>query len=242
VLLGKPLVDASVFKWEAQATVYLPGRGCYRCLFPVPPAPGTVPSCAQAGVLGAVAGFMGTCQAIEAVKILLGLDTTLANRLLIFDALRGEVSTIAWQRNRDCPVCGDSPTIRELIDYDAFCGVPGRHPVTVAAVGAAADVSPDEAARLMREEQACLLDVREPWEWESTRIPGATLIPEGEVTARIGEIPTDRPVVVYCAIGERSAAVVAWLRGRGYDRAVNLTGGIAAWSIARLPVERPCAS
>lgn len=126
VLLHKPLVEASVLGWEGQATVFLPGRGCYRCLFPTPPPPGTVPSCAEAGILGAVAGHMGTVQAIEAVKVLLGHGNTLANRLLVFDALEGEVCTIQWVRDPRCPVCGDLPTITGLIDYDAFCGMPAR--------------------------------------------------------------------------------------------------------------------
>ena len=130
VLLGKPLVDASILRFEAQATVFLPGRGCYRCLYPSPPPPGMVPSCAEAGVLGALAGHMGTLQALEAIKILLGVGETLAERLLIYDALSATYQILHWQRNPNCPVCGDNPTIKELIDYEAFCGVPlpGRGP------------------------------------------------------------------------------------------------------------------
>jgi len=121
VLLGKPLIDASILKWEGQATVFLPGRGCYRCLFPTPPPPGSVPSCAEGGIVGAVAGFMGTLQAVEAVKVLLGVGESLANRLLLFDALQGEVRALRWSRNPACPVCGDAPTITEYVDYVEFC-------------------------------------------------------------------------------------------------------------------------
>ncbi|MDR7469939.1 MAG: molybdopterin-synthase adenylyltransferase MoeB [Armatimonadota bacterium] len=236
VLLGRPLVDASVLRWEAQFTVYLPGRGCYRCLFPTPPPPGAVPSCAEAGVIGAVAGFMGTLQAIEAVKILLGKDEVLVNRLLLFDALEGRMSTLRWSRNPHCPVCGDRPTIHQLIDYEQFCGVPGRH-AAEAVAPAVVEVSVEEAARLVQEEGAFLLDVREPWEWGLVRIPGAVLIPRGQVAARVSEIPRDPPVVVYCAVGQRSAEITLWLRERGYQRAVNLAGGITAWAKAQLPVE-----
>lgn len=238
VLLGKPMVDASILRWEGQFTVFLPGRGCYRCLFPSPPPPGAVPSCAEAGVIGAVAGFMGTLQAVETVKLLLGQGEVLANRLLIFDALEGSLRTVRWSRNPDCPVCGDRPTIRELIDYEEFCGVPGRHAAPAAHVEApAAEVSAEEAARLVRDEGAFLLDVREPWEWEISRIPGAVLIPKAQVAERVGEIPTDRTVVVYCAVGQRSAEITGLLRERGYGSAVNLAGGIVAWTNAQLPVE-----
>jgi len=239
VFLGKPLIDASILKWEGQATTFLPGSGCYRCLFPTPPPPGAVPSCAEGGIVGAVAGFMGTLQALEAVKVLLGRGDTLANRLLIFDALSGEVRTLRWSRNPACPVCGDSPTITELIDYEAFCGVPGRSadhsPVAVEAP--AVDISPQKAKELLDAGQAVLVDVRETWERMTTRIPGATLIPMSELPARLWEIPTDRPVIVYCAVGQRSAAVVEALRQRGHERAYNIAGGIVAWMNGQYPVE-----
>jgi adenylyltransferase/sulfurtransferase len=238
VFLGKPLIDASILKWEGQATTFLPGRGCYRCLFPTPPPPGAVPSCAEGGIIGAVAGFMGTLQALEAVKVLLGRGDTLANRLLIFDALSGEIRTLRWSRNAACPVCGDHPTITALIDYEAFCGVPGRpaaHEPAAAEVPSL-DISP-ERARQMVESGAALIDVRERWEWITSRIPGARLIPMSELPQHIGEIPTDRPVVVYCAVGQRSAAVVEALRQGGHDRAYNIAGGIVAWVNGQLPVE-----
>lgn len=243
VFLGKPLIDASILKWEGQATVFLPGRGCYRCLFPTPPPPGTVPSCAEGGIIGAVAGFMGTLQALEAVKVLLGREDTLANRLLIFDALSAEVRTLRWNRNPSCPVCGDQPTIRALIDYEAFCGVPGRngHTTTTleteADAEATRDISPEAAKAMVDRGEADLVDVRERWEWMTARIPGATLIPISELDRRLGEIASDRPVIFYCAVGQRSAAAADALRERGHARAFNIAGGIVAWMNGQYPVE-----
>jgi adenylyltransferase/sulfurtransferase len=246
VFLGKPLIDASILKWEGQATVFLPGRGCYRCLFPTPPPPGAVPSCAEGGIIGAVAGFMGSLQALEAVKVLLGRDDTLANRLLIFDALSTEVRTLRWNRNPACPVCGDRPTITALIDYEAFCGLPGRNGhaavtepaerVPAGTAEAPRDISPEAAQALLERGEATLVDVREPWEWVTARIPGATLIPLGEMDRRMGELASDRPVIFYCAVGQRSAAAADALRARG-ARAFNIAGGIVAWMNGQYPVE-----
>ena len=240
VLLGKPLVDASILKWEGQATVFLPGRGCYRCLFPTPPPPGAVPSCAEGGVVGALAGYMGTLQAIETVKILLGVGDTLANRLLIYDALESEVRTLRWKRNPDCPVCGEHPTITQLIDYEAFCGLPGRtHAVAGPHAGATdvlPEVDPEEAQRLIAA-GGQLIDVREPWEWAMAHIPGATLIPMAEVPQRTSEIDPNRPVVVHCAVGARSAKVVEGLRQAGYTQVYNMAGGIMEWTNRQLPTE-----
>ncbi len=244
VFLGKPLIDASILKWEGQATAFLPGRGCYRCLFPTPPPPGAVPSCAEGGIIGAVAGFMGTLQALEGVKVLLGRDDTLANRLLIFDALSAEVRTLHWNRNPSCPVCGDHPTITALIDYEAFCGVPGREVHAPAAEpGAAAeapvpvDLTPESAKAMLDRGDADLVDVRERWEWMTARIPGAILIPMSEMERRIGEIPSTRPVILYCAVGQRSGTVADALRQRGHTRAFNIAGGIVAWMNGQYPVE-----
>jgi adenylyltransferase/sulfurtransferase len=236
VLLGKPLIDASILKWEGQATVFLPGHGCYRCLFPTPPPPGSVPSCAEGGIVGAVAGVMGSLQATEAVKILLGAGEALANRLLLFDALQGDVRTLRWSRNPACPACGDEPTIRHLIDYEQFCGLPGRGhaPVEIEEVAPALDA--DEARRLIAE-GAQLIDVREPWEWAMGHIPGATLIPMGEVPQRTSEIDPNRVVVVQCASGQRSAKITLFLRQAGYSKAFNLTGGINEWANRRYPIE-----
>ncbi|MDR7402553.1 MAG: molybdopterin-synthase adenylyltransferase MoeB [Armatimonadota bacterium] len=238
VFLGKPLVDASILRWEGHATVFVPGRGCYRCLFPTPPPPGTVPSCAEGGIIGAVAGFMGTLQALETIKILLGRGETLVNRLLIVDALAAEIRTVRWSRNPDCPVCGDRPTITQLIDYEAFCGVPRPHPQPQpTAARTIPEVGPAEARALVERGEAVLLDVREEWEWVTARIPGALFIPMAEVPRRLEEIPRDRTTIVFCATGQRSATVTETLRAAGYDRAVNLAGGIVAWMNEQYPVE-----
>ncbi len=241
VMLDKPLVDASILKWEGQATAFVPGRGCYRCLFPTPPPPGTVPSCAEGGIIGALAGFLGTLEAIEAIKILLGKGETLANRLLIYDALIGEIRTLRWNRNPDCPVCGDHPTITELIDYEAFCGVPGREPSHAPAAAVVTTTTPvvsvAEAKAMLDRGQAQLIDVREVWEWVTSRIPGATLIPMGEIPQRMQEIAQDRTLIIHCATGQRSATVTDALRQAGYERVYNLAGGIVAWMNEQLPVE-----
>jgi adenylyltransferase/sulfurtransferase len=240
VMLRKPLVDASILKWEGQATVFIPGRGCYRCLFPTPPPPGSVPSCAEGGVIGAVAGFMGTMQAVEAVKLLLGGGETLANRLLLVDVLASEFRTVRWSRNPACPVCGDRPTVTQLIDYEQFCGLPGRAHAAVApaaATGAGApEVDADEAHRMVQA-GAQLIDVREPWEWAMSRIPGAILIPMGEIAGRTSELDPNRPLVIHCAGGVRSGKVVEALRQAGFENAVNLAGGIIEWTNRRLPTE-----
>jgi len=241
VFLRKPLIDASILKWEGQATTFLPGRGCYRCLFPTPPPPGVVPSCAEGGIIGAVAGFMGTLQALEAVKILLGRGDTLANRLLIFDALSSEIRTLRWNRNPDCPVCGDYPTITELIDYEAFCRVPARAAEEPQAAQAAAPVAPEvdvaEARIMLERGEAVLIDVRERWEWLAARIAGAILIPLGEIPQRTPEIPSNETAILYCATGRRSAIATAALRQAGHERVLNMAGGIVEWMNQQYPVE-----
>ncbi|HLW59085.1 MAG TPA: molybdopterin-synthase adenylyltransferase MoeB [bacterium] len=236
VLLGKPLVDASILKWEGQATTFVPGRGCYRCLFPTPPPPGAVPSCAEGGILGALCGFMGSRQALEAMKLLLGAGETLANRLLIFDALEGETRVVRWNRNPECPVCGDRPTIRALIDYEQFCGMPA-HDRTQAVKVDIPEVTPQEAKALLDRGGVQLVDVREPWEHEESHIPSCRLIPMGEVVARLREIDKGTPAVIYCRSGGRSGKIVTLLREQGYGKAVNLAGGILAWVNAQLPTE-----
>jgi len=237
VLLGKPLVDASILKWEGQATTFLPGRGCYRCLFPTPPPPGAVPSCAEGGILGALCGYMGSREAIEALKVLLGVGESLANRLLIFDALEGETRVVRWNRNPQCPVCGDQPTIRALIDYEQFCGMPAHDRPAAQAPAPVPHVSVEEAKVLLDGGGVQLVDVREPWEHEEAHIPGCRLIPLGEVPLRFQEIDRETPVVVYCKSGSRSGKAVAFLREQGYGKALNLTGGMLAWANAQLPTE-----
>lgn len=246
VLLKKPLVDAAILRFEGQATVFLPGRGCYRCLFPQPPPPGTVPSCAQAGIIGALAGHMGTLQAIEAIKVLLGIGEPLASRLLLYDALTAEYQVLNWARNRDCPVCGDRPTITGLIDYEEFCGLPGRrHAQAEAATPAVADkpwarwdLPPAEVKERLDRGEIAVVDVREAWELAALgKIPGSRSIPMNSVPERLAELDPGRDTVFVCNVGERSGSVVEKLRRAGFDRAYNLKGGIFAWLNHRLPVE-----
>jgi adenylyltransferase/sulfurtransferase len=234
VLLRKPLVDASILKWEGQATTFVPGHGCYRCLFPTPPPPGMVPSCAEGGILGALCGHIGSRQALEVLKLLLGAGETLANRLLIFDALEGETRIVRWSRNAECPVCGDRPTIRALIDYEQFCGMPAHDR---AAAKPIPEITPVEASAMLARGGVQLIDVREPWEFEDAHIHGGRLIPLGQVPERFKEIDPGTPAIVYCRSGGRSGKAVGLLRDRGYEKAVNLKGGILAWINAALPTE-----
>jgi molybdopterin/thiamine biosynthesis adenylyltransferase/rhodanese-related sulfurtransferase len=234
VLLGKPLVDASILKWEGQATTFVPGQGCYRCLFPTPPPPGMVPSCAEGGILGALCGHMGSRQALEVLKLLLGVGETLSNKLVIYDALEGETRTVRWSRNPECPVCGDRPTIHELIDYEQFCGMPAHDRAAATPIP---EITPVEAKALLDRGGIQLIDVREPWEYEDAHIHGGRLIPLGQVPDRLREIDPATPAVVYCRSGGRSGKAVGLLRDRGYDKAVNLKGGILAWINAQLPTE-----
>jgi len=235
VLLGKPLVDASILKWEGQATTFVPGQGCYRCLFPTPPPPGMVPSCAEGGILGALCGHIGSRQALEVLKLLLGVGETLANRLLIFDALEGETRVVRWSRNPECPVCGDAPTITALIDYEQFCGMPAHDR---AAARPIPEITPVEAKARLERGGVQLIDVREPWEYEDAHIHGGHLIPLGQVPERLAEIDPATPAIIYCRSGGRSGKAVGLLRERGYEKAVNLKGGILAWVNAQLPTEQ----
>jgi sulfur-carrier protein adenylyltransferase/sulfurtransferase len=234
VLLGKPLVDASILKWEGQATTFVPGQGCYRCLFPTPPPPGMVPSCAEGGILGALCGHIGSRQALEVLKLVLGVGDPLANRLLIFDALEGETRIVRWSRNPDCPVCGDHPTITALIDYEQFCGMPAHDRAATAPIP---EITPVEASAMLARGGVQLVDVREPWEYEDAHIRGGHLIPLGQVAERITEIDAATPAIIYCRSGGRSGKAVGLLRDRGYEKAVNLKGGILAWINASLPTE-----
>jgi adenylyltransferase/sulfurtransferase len=232
VLLGKPNVYGSVFRWEGQVSVFgTPGAPCYRCLFREPPPPGLVPNCAEGGVLGVLPGIIGSMQAMETVKLLLGVGETLAGRLLIFDALDMTWREVLLRRNPDCPVCGDHPTQTELIDYEVFCGVkpaPGQdlgpHVPEIDAV--------DAARRLDSDSPPVLLDVREPWEWSISNLEpkGACLIPLAELPHRLGELPTGRTVVVYCRSGQRSLTAARQLLLEGHTEVYNLKGGILAWA------------
>jgi adenylyltransferase/sulfurtransferase len=231
VLLGKPNAYGSIFRFDGQASVFgAPGGPCYRCLYPEPPPPGLVPSCAEGGVLGVLPGIIGTIQATEAIKLILGVGESLAGRLLLFDALAMKFRTLKLRRDPDCPVCGDHPTVTALIDYQQFCGV------TPARTGAAA-LPPDQEtsvgdlkARLDRGDAVWILDVREPHEYDICRIAGSTLIPLGELPKRLADVPADgRPIVVHCKSGVRSAKAVKLLRDQGIGSATNLKGGILDW-------------
>ncbi len=230
VLLGKPNIYGSVQQFEGQASVFFAGRGpCYRCLFPEPPPPGAVPSCAEAGVLGILPGMIGIIQATEAIKLILGLGEPLVGRLLLYDAAAMDFRTIRLRRDPDCPVCGEHPTITGLIDYEQFCGG-GTH-----GTAEDTDMKPgDLKRRLDAGEDIALLDVRNPHEFDAGHIPAARLLPLGEIPSRLGELEDwrGREIVVYCQMGGRSARACGILREAGFERVRNLTGGYAKWPSA----------
>ncbi|MDH3271327.1 MAG: molybdopterin-synthase adenylyltransferase MoeB [Gemmatimonadota bacterium] len=241
VLLGKPNVYGSVFRWEGQVSVFSTEDGpCYRCLFREPPPPGLVPNCAEGGVLGVLPGIVGSAQAMETIKLLIGAGTSLAGRLLIFDALDMSWREVALRRNPNCPVCGDEPTVTELIDYEIFCGVkPDSDAGAVGTPGTDAEGSDvveisveDAHVRLKQDDPPFLLDVREPWEWAAGNLAdyGARLIPLGELGARMGEVPAHRAVVVYCRSGQRSRTAARRLLDVGRTDVESLRGGIRAWA------------
>ncbi|HEY6826659.1 MAG TPA: molybdopterin-synthase adenylyltransferase MoeB [Gemmatimonadaceae bacterium] len=227
VILGKPNVYGSIFRFEGQASIFaMPDGPCYRCLFPNPPPPGLVPSCAEGGVLGVLPGIVGTIQATEALKLILGIGDTLVGRLLLIDALGMRFHTVRVPRDPKCPACG-TREIRELIDYDEYCGTPGGE---MPARSDVPEITPTElAARLDAKEDFDLIDVREPYEWQLGRLPTARLIPLGQLPAALSTLDATRDIVVYCRSGKRSADATMELRAAGF-RAVNLAGGILRWS------------
>src|SRR6266851_2063210 len=223
VFAQKPNVYGSVFRFDGQTTVFAPHLGgpCYRCLFPEPPPAGSVPNCAEAGVLGVLPGIIGTIQATEAIKLILGLGESLVGRLLHFDALKMKFREFNLRRDPQCPVCGDSPTITEPIDYEQFCGVATNVPT----------VSVRELKEKLDARQPVqLVDVREPFEHEIANIDSARLIPLGELSDRLNELDRDRLTIVHCHSGMRSAQAVRLLREAGFENVFNLEGGIAKWS------------
>jgi len=229
VLLGLPNVHGSIFRFDGQATVFGGGRApCYRCLYPEPPPPGAVPSCAEGGVLGVLPGLVAMIQATETLKLLTGIGEPLFGRLLHYDALRMEFREFRVRRDPECPVCGERPSIRELVDYEGFCGVP-------AVARSRFEERTPAALRAMRErgENLLLLDVREPAEYETARIEGSRLLPLGELPRRLAELSDwkERPVVVHCHHGGRSARACELLVEHGFVRVANLVGGIEAWSL-----------
>ena len=231
VLLKKPNVYGSIFRFEGQATVFAyEGGPCYRCLYPEPPPPGLVPSCAEGGVLGILPGVIGLIQATETVKLILGIGQPLVGRLMLYDALAMKFRELKLRRNPECPVCGDHPTVTKLIDYVEFCGVPHVEapPEPVAATG---DIEPTEVkAKLDRGDKFTLIDVREPHEFQICRIPGSILIPLGELQKRLGELDPAAEIVAHCKSGVRSGKAVDFLKQQGFKRARNMKGGILAWS------------
>ena len=233
VLLGKPNVYGSVFRWEGQLSLFATEGGpCYRCLFREPPPPGLVPNCAEGGVMGVLPGIIGSAQAMEALKVLLGAGTTLAGRFLIFDALEMEWREVKLRRNPECPVCGHEPTQTSLIDYEAFCGL-GEERTGGASDGDVEEIdSATLRARLEGEGPPALIDVREPHEWAvgNLAVRGARLIPLGELEERLAELPGERPIVVYCRSGGRSLRAARRIAASGRGPVASLAGGLQAWS------------
>ena len=228
VILGKPNVYGSIFRFEGQASVFATKDGpCYRCLYPEPPPPGLVPSCAEGGVLGVLPGVIGTIQATEAVKLIIGAGEPLINRFLIYDALQMRVRELKLRKDPDCPVCGENPTVTELIDYEQFCGVVPAAPGSEESNG---DATVEQLkARLDRQDGVFLLDVREPQEYQICQIPGSTLIPLGDLPKRLAELEGHDDMIVHCKSGVRSGKAVKLLHEAGFKKARNLRGGILAW-------------
>ncbi len=230
VMLGKPNVYGSIFRFEGQATVFSPKDGgpCYRCLYPEPPPPGLVPSCAEGGVLGVLPGVIGTIQATEAIKLITGIGEPLIGRLMLYDALAMRFRELKLRRNPACPVCGDHPTVTELIDYDQFCGIVPE----LNTLGSQYEITPEQLAALLQsDERPYLLDVRNPYEVEIASIPGTDkVIPVDQLAERLNELDTAVEMVVYCRSGVRSGRAVELLKTAGFRKLKNLVGGILRWS------------
>ena len=239
VLLGKPNVYGSIFRFEGQASVFYAEEGpCYRCLFPEPPPPGLVPSCAEGGVLGILPGTIGAIQATEAIKLLLGIGEPLIGRLLLYDALSMNFDYVRLRKNPNCPVCSENPTLTELIDYEQFCGMPAHdRSLYVSSENGQSDAVPQMTpvelkARLDKGDNLFILDVREPHEWDISNLSdlGAVLIPKGQVLEHMGKLDTAQEMVVHCRTGVRSADVIRQLREHGFKKMWNLDGGINRWA------------
>ncbi len=229
VLLGKPNVYGSIFRFEGQATVFnYPAGPCYRCLYPEPPPPGLVPSCAEGGVLGVLPGIVGAIQAMETIKLILGAGEPLAGRLLLFDALAMQFRELRLRKNPACPICGEHRTITKLIDYEEFCGIRGEE--TTPVTNGIPEITPRELkTRLDRGDDLFILDVREPHEYQICNLHGH-LIPLGELPKRVSELDSSREIVAHCRSGKRSADAVEFLKQAGFHKIWNLKGGILAWS------------
>jgi sulfur-carrier protein adenylyltransferase/sulfurtransferase len=229
VLLGIPYVWGSIYRFDGQASVFWAEHGpCYRCLYPEPPPPGMVPSCAEGGVLGVLCSSVGSIQVTEAIKVLTGIGDPLVGRLMIYDALEMTYRSVNVRKDPECPLCGKNPTITELIDYEAFCGTVSEQAQQAAA---GSTITASELKALMDDgSEFLLVDVREPAEWEIVRIPGAVLIPKGDLPAKLAELPQNKPVITYCKTGVRSAEALALLKNAGFSDAKHVQGGVTAWA------------
>jgi sulfur-carrier protein adenylyltransferase/sulfurtransferase len=232
VLLKKPNIYGSIFRFDGQCTVFAPHLGgpCYRCMFPEPPPPGMVPSCAEGGVLGVLPGMIGVMQAIEAIKMIIGIGDSLIGRLVSFDALQMRFKEFKIRKDPSCPICSEHPTIHELIDYDQFCGIPQADAETAKEMDVPTITATELKTRIDRQDKFVLIDVREPFEYEISRIPGSKLIPLGELPARFSELDSADDIVLHCKMGGRSAKALRILQEAGFRKLNNLQGGITAWS------------
>lgn len=243
VLLGKPYVWGSIYRFDGQASVFWAEHGpCYRCLYPEPPPPGMVPSCAEGGVLGVLCASIGSIQVTEAIKLLTGIGDTLLGRLMVYDALEMTYRQVRIRKDPDCAVCGEDPTVTGLIDYEAFCGTISEEAAeaardsTISVVQLKAMLDAREAG----EDDFVLIDVREPNEFEIVSIDGAILIPKGQFIdgSALEQLPSDRRVVLHCKVGGRSAEALAVVKGAGYADAIHVGGGILAW-VAQIEPDKP---
>ena len=231
VFLGKPNVYASIYRFDGQVSVFYAKEGpCYRCLFPEPPPPGLVPSCAEGGVLGVLPGTIGTLQATEALKVLLGIGEPLIGKLLLYNALDMSFDFVKLKKNPNCRVCGPNADIKELIDYEEFCGVPSHDHEEEGSAGASWDITVTELAERVKTNHLKLIDVREPHELEISRLPDATNIPLGQLASRLSELDSAEDMVLFCKSGNRSTRALELLTSAGFKKVKNLKGGINAWA------------
>jgi len=232
VLSRKPNVYGSIFRFDGQCTVFAPHLGgpCYRCMFPEPPPPGMVPSCAEGGVLGVLPGIIGVMQAIEAIKLIIGIGDPLIGRLVNFDALKLRFREFKIRKDPNCPICGDHPTIHELIDYDQFCGIPQADAEAAKELDVPTISATELKTKIDRKDKFVLVDVREPYEYDICNISGSKLIPLGELPARLSELDSADEIVLHCKVGGRSAKALKILQDAGFRKLSNLQGGIQAWS------------
>jgi molybdopterin/thiamine biosynthesis adenylyltransferase/rhodanese-related sulfurtransferase len=232
VFMKKPNIYGSIFRFDGQCSVFAPALGgpCYRCMFPEPPPPGMVPSCAEGGVLGVLPGIIGVMQAIEALKLIMGIGEPLIGKLVHFDALKMKFREFKLRKDPNCPVCSEKPTITELIDYDQFCGIPEAKAAEEEEAHVPHISAAELKAKLDRRDKFVLVDVREPYEYDICRIPGSRLIPLGQLPARMSELDSADEIVLQCKSGARSARALKLLQEAGFGKLWNVEGGIAAWA------------